>query len=326
MKKTLKNIAIVTILGIILLTLTGCANVNYDIKLNKDGSGDISYVVGYDKSFLASIGVETSSLENDKSFDEMEEQAKQNGYAIEKYEDDNTYGFKATKHANNIQEDFDVNDEVDTDSEDAGRIMYEKTLLKTKFSQSSKVDLTNMSEDSEDAAMLKAVMSQMKISYKITLPYRVGSNNATTVSEDGKTIEWTLKVGEVNEIKFEASQDYGMYALLGLAIVLVIVASVSVILSKKAKKTVEAKPVEVKKEETKAKEKIENVKVEDTEVVEDVTKETVETEKEETVEDTEVEEIVTEEEKVEETPTEEIAEEESKETEETVKEDENKEE
>lgn len=326
MKKTLKNIAIIAILGIILLTLTGCANVNYDIKLNKDGSGDISYVVGYDKSFLASIGVETSSLENDKSFDEMEEQAKQNGYAIEKYEDDNTYGFKATKHANNIQEDFDVNDEVDTDSEDAGRIMYEKTLLKTKFSQSSKVDLTNMSEDSEDAAMLKAVMSQMKISYKITLPFRVGSNNATTVSEDGKTIEWTLKVGEVNEIKFEASQDYGMYALLGLAIVLVIVASVSVILSKKAKKTVEAKPVEVKKEETKAKEKIENVKVEDTEVVEDVTKETVETEKEETVEDTEVEEIVTEEEKVEETPTEEIAEEEPKETEETVKEDENKEE
>lgn len=334
MKKTLKNIVIIAILGIILLTLTGCANVNYDIKLNKDGSGDISYVIGYDKSFLASIGVETSSLQNDNSFDEMEEQAKQNGYTIEKYEDDNTYGFKATKHANNIQEEFDVNDETGSSSEQAGKIMYEKTLLKTKFSQSSKVDLTNMSEDGEDAAMLKAVMNQMKISYKITLPFRVGSNNATTVSEDGKTIEWTLKVGEVNEIQFEASQDYGMYALLGLAVVLVIVATISVILSKKAKKIEKVKPAEVKKEETKPvgeetqteeKNEVAEEKVEVTEVVpeEDATKETVEAEKEEIVEEnTVVEEIINEETKVEEAPTEE----ESKETEETVKEDENKEE
>lgn len=344
MKKTLKNIAIISILAIILLTLTGCANVNYDIKLNKDGSGDIAYVIGYDKSFLSSIGVETSSLENDNSFDEMEEEAKQNGYTVEKYEDDNTYGFKATKHVNNIQEEFDVNNEAGSNDEEDGKIMYEKTLLKTKFSQSSKVDLIDIGADDEDAAMLKAVMSQMKISYKITLPFRVGSNNATTVSEDGKTLEWVLKVGEVNEVKFEAAQDYGMYALLGLAVVLVIVASVSVILSKKAKKTSEVKPVEIKKEETKpvaeetqAEGKNEEAKViekeeteEVTEVVpeENFTKETVETEKEGTVEEnTVVEEIINEEAKVEEVPTEEeTTEVEPKETEETVKEDENKEE
>lgn len=352
MEKILKNIAIIAILGIILLTLTGCANVNYDIKLNKDGSGDIAYVIGYDKSFLASIGVETSSLENDNSFEEMEEQAKQNGYTIEKYEDDNTYGFKATKHANNIQEEFDVNDEAGSNSEETGKIMYEKTLLKTKFSQSSKIDLTDVISDDEDAAMLKAVMGQMKISYKITLPFRVGTNNATTVSEDGKTIEWALKVGEVNEVKFEAVQDYGMYALLVLAVVLVIVATISVILSKKAKKTSEVKPVEVKEEEetkpvaeeTQTEEKNEvaeevekeETKEEVTEVVpeEDATSETVEAEKEETAQESTVaENVVNEEEKTEEMPViEEIekqvetTEVESKETEETVKEEKNKEE
>lgn len=351
MKKILKNIAIIAILGIILLTLTGCANVNYDIKLNKDGSGDIAYVIGYDKSFLASIGVETSSLENDNSFEEMEEQAKQNGYTIEKYEDDNTYGFKATKHANNIQEEFDVNDEAGSNSEETGKIMYEKTLLKTKFSQSSKIDLTDVISDDEDAAMLKAVMGQMKISYKITLPFRVGANNATTVSEDGKTIEWALKVGEVNEVKFEAVQDYGMYALLVLAVVLVIVATISVILSKKAKKTSEVKPVEVKEEETKpvaeetqteekneVAEEVEKeeTKEEVTEVVpaEDATKETEEESKDEIVEETTApEDVVNEEEKteenlvVEETEKQaETTEVESKETEETVKEEKNKEE
>ncbi len=338
MKKTLKNIAIIAILGIILLTLTGCANVNYDIKLNKDGSGDIAYVIGYDKSFLASIGVETSSLENDNSFDEMEEEAKQNGYTVEKYEDDNTYGFKATKHVNNIQEEFDVNNEAGSNGEEDGKIIYEKTLLKTKFSQSSKVDLTDIGVDDEDAAMLKAVMSQMKISYKITLPFRVGSNNATTVSEDGKTLEWVLKVGEVNEVKFDAAQDYGMYALLGLAVVLVIVATVSVILSKKAKKTSEVKPVEVKKEEIKPvveetqaegkNEVVEVIEKEETEEVtevvpeEDATKEKAEESKDKIVEE-KTEEIPVIEETENQVETTDV---EPKETEETVKEDENKEE
>ena len=335
MKKTLKNVAIIAILGIILFTLTGCANVDYDIKLNKDGSGDIAYVIGYDKSFLASIGVETSSLENDNSFSEMEEQAKQNGYTIEKYEDDNTYGFKATKHANNIQEEFDLNDEAGSNNAETSKIMYEKTLLKTRYYQDSKVDLTDILSDNEEAAMLKAVMSQMKVSYRITLPFRVGSNNATIVSEDGKTIEWTLKVGEVNEIKFEASQDYGMYALLGLAVVLVIVAVVSVFLFKKAKKTEKVKPVEVKKEETKpvvektqTKEKNETVeeeKVEVTEAVpeEDTTEEKEEESKVETVEENTTEEMPVVEETEKQIETTEV---ESKETEETVKEDENKEE
>lgn len=341
MKKTLKNIAIIAILGIILLTLTGCANVNYDIKLNKDGSGDVSYVMGYDKSFLASMGVETTSVKNDDSLNDMKKEAEENGYTIEDYEDETTFGFKASKHINNIQEEFDL-DNISEDSEESNKIMYEKTVLKTKYSQDAKVDLTNMFEDNN--AMLKAIVSQMKISYRITLPYKAGSNNANTVSEDRKTLEWTLKAGEVNEIKFEATKDYGMYALAGLALVLVIVAVVAVMLSKKVKKTVEVKPNEAKKEEIKpveketqteeenkvAEEEIEIQEVEDTEVV----SEEAAIEKEETVEEkTVTEEVINEEEKAEGIPTreevttmEEATNESVQETEKTVKEDETKEE
>lgn len=332
MKKTLKNIAIIAILTIILLTLTGCANINYDIKLNEDGSGDIAYTMGYDKSFLKSIGVETTSVKNDDSLNDMKKEAEAKGYTIEDYEDDNTYGFKASKHVNNIQEEFNMNDEVSDNNEEVERIIYEKTLLKTKYSQDSKIDLTNMEED-EDAAILKALMAQMKISYRITLPFKATSNNATTVSEDGKTLEWVLKVGEINEIKFEAAKDYGMYALLGLAVVLVIVAAGSVILSRKAKKTVEAKPVEVKKEETKIIEKETQVdeKTENVEAVEEVETTEIIEEKEEVIEEVNKEDSV-EEEKVEEQPVEnEEKNSETKEkevltdTEETAVEDENKE-
>ena len=330
MKKSLKNIAILAILTIILITLTGCANVNYDIKLNEDGSGDIVYTMGYDKSFLKSMGVETSAVAKDDSLKDMKEEAKEKGYTIEDYEDDTTYGFKASKHVNNIQEEFNVNDEVSDDNEESGKIIYEKTLLKTRYYQDSKVDLTDILSDNEEAAMLKAVMSQMKVSYRITLPFRVGSNNATIVSEDGKTIEWILKVSEVNEIKFEASQDYGMYALAGLLIIVILIVT-AVVLSKKAKKTVVVKPVEVKKEEikpeekeTQADEKTQNVKVEEETKIEakEVVPEESTVEKEEVIkeENTNTEEII-EDENVEET-----VKDESKEEQENVVDEENKEE
>ena len=50
---------------IALVTLTGCMNVNYEVKLNEDGSAEISYLLGYDKSFLSSMGVSTEDLKNE---------------------------------------------------------------------------------------------------------------------------------------------------------------------------------------------------------------------------------------------------------------------
>ena len=57
MKKTIRIISIITMLIIALVTLTGCMNVNYEVKLNEDGSAEISYLLGYDKIFLSSIEV-----------------------------------------------------------------------------------------------------------------------------------------------------------------------------------------------------------------------------------------------------------------------------
>ena len=39
-----KTIGLIVTLLITLVMLTGCVNVNYEVKVNKNGSGDISYV------------------------------------------------------------------------------------------------------------------------------------------------------------------------------------------------------------------------------------------------------------------------------------------
>lgn len=251
MKKTLKSAILLVIVSMLLFVLTGCANVNYEIKLSKDGSGEVSYIMGYDKSFLNSMGATKEDLEGDDTLDEMQDEARQEGYTIEKFEDNNTYGFKASKHVNNIQEEFDFDDIVEEDSIKDNRIIFEESFLKTKYSQNAILDLSMDEEDEEDA-LTNMMMSQIDVSYKITLPFKAGENNATTVSEDGKTLEWVLKAGQVNEIKFEATQDYMIYligGIIGLAVIIVIITLI-VILTKK-NKSKKQDDVPVKEEQVK---------------------------------------------------------------------------
>ena len=62
MKKAVQIISIIAILAVTLITLTGCMNINYEVKLNNDGSAEISYLMGYDKQFLKDMGISTDTL------------------------------------------------------------------------------------------------------------------------------------------------------------------------------------------------------------------------------------------------------------------------
>ncbi len=244
MKKTLKSLFLLVCLSLLLIVLTGCANVNYEIKLEKDGSGDVSYIMGYDKSFLSSMQISVDDIKEDDSFDEVKQEATDEGYTIEEYEDENTYGFRAYKHVSNIQNEFKIDENTDVDD----GIKYEKTLFKTKYSQNLALNLSDMI--GEEDALTKAVLGQMKISYKIVLPFKVGENNATTVSEDGKTLEWTLKAGEANEVKFVAEEDRTVFVLAGIGVIVLLVAIVAIIViySKKKETTKQDKKETSKKE------------------------------------------------------------------------------
>lgn len=245
MKKTIKSAILLIMIGMLLFVLTGCVNVNYEIKLEKDGSGDVSYMMGYDKQFLNSIGAKQEDLEGDDTFDEMQDEAEEKGYTVDKYEDELTYGFKASKHVENIQEEFNVGNVIGEDVED-DRIVFEESFLKTKYYQNTNLDLSTLA--GEEDALTNAVLGQMKISYKIVLPFKVGENNATTVSEDGKTLEWVLKAAQANEIRFEATEDYTMYAIGGVVGLVLVIATATIILVTNKKKSEKQEEVVVTEE------------------------------------------------------------------------------
>ena len=231
MKKLLN---LITIAVLMLVALTGCVNIDYTVKVNKDGSGDITYIYGIEKEALQAM-----QMSADDVMSEMKESVQDSEYTIETYETDTETGFKASKHIANVTTDLSLEEafgeEYVTDS-DENRMKIEKTSLKTKYSQNAKIDLSNMEEMSYMGITMK---------YSVTLPVKIDADKTNgTISEDGKTVTWNLTLGEINEIAFEATSGDEIIWIICGSIIGVLVIAVVVILVVKNKKQKETKKVE----------------------------------------------------------------------------------
>lgn len=239
-----KVLSLVVIIAVMLIALTGCVSVNYEVTLNKDGTADVAYVYGFDKATLEQMGTTAEDMTSD-----MKQNAETSEYEIEPYSDDKVEGFKAKKHVENLA-DISLEDafgaENVTDSKE-NQFKVEKKGLKTVYSQNAKIDLSTMDE---------TTASVVKMKYTVNLPAKVGKNNASEVSKDGKTLTWNLTAGEVNEINFETSSLNTVVTVAIIVIVaLVIIGVIIVVLIaiKKSKKN-EEKTLETEVEEQKVEE------------------------------------------------------------------------
>lgn len=211
--KIKKIFSLIAMLLIMLLALTGCVNVDYNIKVNKDGSGEITYIYGVQKSALDAMQISPDSI-----MDEMKKEVTESKYEVESYETDEEVGFKATKHIENVTENLSLQEAFGekyiTDT-DENRLKIEKTGNKIKYSQNATIDLRNL----EDMSYMGIGMK-----YSITLPTKIDKDQTNgTVSEDGKTITWNLKIGEINQISFEATQTGNLLWIILIAVIVVLV-------------------------------------------------------------------------------------------------------
>jgi len=187
-----KTIGMVLILIATLIVLTGCSiDIDYEVRINSNGSGEISYIYGYSKDTLESL-----QTPSDQLVKKQKEQAEEHGYKTEEYKDDKIEGFIATKHIKDITKEFDLKEFGDDYIDKDKSIMtINKSLFKTEIYQKTEVDLVSLND----------VQSAVNIKYTVKLPVKVHSNNATEVSNNGMTAVWKLNPGEVNIIEFTAS-------------------------------------------------------------------------------------------------------------------------
>lgn len=210
-----KTIAFIFVLILTLITLTGCAQVNYEVELNKDGSGEITYIYGVSKE---KIGSAKDLVE--QFVETMKEQAEESGYNVETYENEEISGFKANKHLKNLAEEFSLEEafgeEYVKDTEN-NKIEIEKSFWTTKYSQNTEIDLSNINE------------KDIEMTYRIKLPTGVKTSNASRISENGKELLWELKSGEVNKIEFVA-EEVNILTIIIIATVIIVIVAVVVLL------------------------------------------------------------------------------------------------
>ena len=217
-----KTIALIIVLIGMLIALTGCAEINYQVEVNKDGSGEISYIYGISKDVLSKLNVSA-----DEFVSSMKEQAEESSYTVETYEDENIAGFKAKKHIEDLNKDFSLQEafgeEYVKDTENNG-IKVEKGLFVTKYSQNAELDLTTLSEDEQGITM----------TYQVKLPAKAKINNASEVFDNGKTLKWNLKGGEINKIEFVA-QEINLLLILVIAVAVILVVAIIIFIIFKKK-------------------------------------------------------------------------------------------
>lgn len=216
-----KTIGLIVLLIVTLITLTGCAQLKYEVEIKPNGTGEISYVYGISKTTL-----DTFNVSVDDFVDEMKEQAEESNYQVETYEDEEIAGFRASKHIEDFNEEFSLQEafgeEYVKDTQENG-IKVKKGLFATKYSQTAELDLSTISEEERN---------YVTMSYQIKLPTKVTSTNADELSEDEKTLTWNLTAGEINKIEFNASSVNALPVILLVVIVAIAIALI-IILKKK---------------------------------------------------------------------------------------------
>ncbi len=220
---------LVALLAFSLILLTGCVDVVFHLTINRDGSGTYTTEVLMDSSWL-------DMMREDDGEDpllEIGEDAEMEGWTVEYFtsEDETQEGVRVTMELDSITvEALDTDDDMAFSgqglrmTEVGGGTKYEFDLV---------IDLTDMGE-------MEGMEDFLSYTFKISLPFKADTHNATSISENERELTWTLRPGHVNEIQFTAVDGGGglgsillWVGIIGGAVLLLIVVIVIIVVIKK---------------------------------------------------------------------------------------------
>ena len=134
------------------------------------------------------------------------------GFKKEKYRDGEYYGYKYSKKISNI-------DDISSDTVNFKLDEFTNISDKTVFVKKGNTYKTNLVLSSEEQSEeTQGYDIGIDMLFVITLPDKPISHNATSVSEDGKTLTWNLLKESSKNIEFEFSFPENTNTLLYIGI------------------------------------------------------------------------------------------------------------
>lgn len=176
----------------LVLLVSGCSNVNTTMKINKDKSMNLSYIISLDKNYLGNKTF--NDLFSSKNINSLEN----NGYNVTDYEDDNNFGYKISTNVKDIDtisssEDLKINllSLLYSNVQDELYI-FKRTdgVLKNQYEANFSVDLSEALQENPNILTNMVATPVLSYSFSLELQSEVITSNATSISADKKTLTW----------------------------------------------------------------------------------------------------------------------------------------
>ena len=180
MGKYRKHVLLIIIL-LIILFLTGCMKLHYNVTVNNDMTTNEELIFGIDKSIVA-MGMTYDGEED--LFDILKNELINEGYTVDDYHEYEFIGVKAYRTSSSLDDSLNLDDVVY--SIDDNHFEVESGLFSRTYHVNTTVDMTDLTK--AEQAMFAIFDSDMK--FTLTIPFELIEHNADKVSEDGKTLEW----------------------------------------------------------------------------------------------------------------------------------------
>ena len=231
-------------LCIMVLMLCGCRmKYEYNMSIKSDKSMDFSIVTAMDNELIdgmLSMESEKESYTDEERWQMLEESINEEnedskpedfGFTVSKYEEGEFKGYKYSKKIANID---DISGETaNFDLSDFANISDSVVFVKNKDKYKASFVMSN----EEQSSSTQGYDIGIDMMFTVTLPNKPISHNATSVSEDGKTLTWNLLDSESQNIEFEFQFKNNMILYIGIGVgaLLLIVIIAAVILGSKKK-------------------------------------------------------------------------------------------
>ena len=196
------KLAVLFIVFISIIVLTGCVKADMHVTANKDGSADMKVTVGIEDAFIQENG--------EMSVTSSSEEFKEEGFSIEEFSKDGYSGFVASKRFDDASKiEFQGNHINIISSDSFFKSSYE---VKGTLSDGEEPSEENGEASSEEMTELDMpevgalINDQFDVNFLLTLPGEVTAHNANTYDQQMNTLTWDMNSGLNLEIQAQSSQ------------------------------------------------------------------------------------------------------------------------
>ncbi len=249
----MKKFKFLSVLAIVLLC-SGCMKYTIGMNIDSDKNVNFELIYALDKEAWGEMLDETEITETDNEMIEA-------GYEVKPYNEGKWVGSVYSKNMGNLDNisttdgiNVDLSNIFDDENQEPIKYYFQKKVdgKKTTYIASFTIDATDDETSEDEDFDMSSLTSSMELTYSVTLPVKADSNNATTVSEDGKTLTWNLEYGKVTNINYQFtlgsnstssfnstnSNNTTLYIILGCAGVVIIGTVAVIVINSKKKKNI----------------------------------------------------------------------------------------